>query len=132
MNMVSSSNRPSTDGKNWQFPELRLSRGPAIIGHVGQGQFYGPYSGSSMRWQEPTGTSPSYSDNFHDITVADWFAMANTSWVKHVLTFQSADPNTYYNSTGFGFSSNSSAKSIAYQSYVAGSRQRLSQMVCRI
>jgi hypothetical protein len=81
------------------------------------------------RWREPQSSDPSYSSDFGDIATLDGFArQASFGGEGHIIHVVSGvDPYTYYNNTA-GFTGNL-YKAIAYQSYVANSRQRESQPV---
>jgi hypothetical protein len=81
------------------------------------------------RWQEPQTNYPPYYSDFGDIDILDGFAhqdaFNNNGHVIHI--YSGTDPSTYYNNTT-AFTNNP-YKAIAYQSYVANSRQRKSQPV---
>jgi len=83
------------------------------------------------KWREPQSTDPSYASSFGDIAMLDGFArqasFSGPSYGHVIFAASGVDPSTYYNSTG-SFS-NPDAKTIAYQSYVANSRQRKTQPV---
>jgi hypothetical protein len=80
------------------------------------------------RWGEPN-SDPPYSSDFGDIDILDGFARQNAfNNYGHVIHIVSGtNPSSYYNTTT-AFTNNL-YKSIAYQSYVANSRQRKSQPV---
>jgi len=65
--------------------------------------------------------------DYADIHVANGFAYGAGGNISNVIQVVRPDPNTYYYNTAY-YSSNLS-KGIAYQSYVANSRQRKSQSV---
>ncbi|ACV05056.1 VP29 [Thermus phage P23-77] len=82
------------------------------------------------RWREPQSSGPSYYADFGDIATLDGFARQTAFGVTggHIIHVVSGtNPSTYYNNTT-AFTSNL-YKAIAYQSYVANSRQRKSQPV---
>jgi len=81
------------------------------------------------RWREPQTSDPSYAADFGDIATLDGFVrQSNFGGSGHAIhAVSGVDPATYYNSTAM-FNSNFS-KTIAYQSYVNNSRQRLTQPV---